>query len=525
MAKALGKDPTQNLFAVLLQQEAYDVDPKKLSKNVKKNAPTAVDKSAVVESAPASAPSHPPTPAEQAQARKQKEEEKKAIAAAQAAAQAEKQKAKAEAEAQGGKNQVKMSREQWELQNKQQKKQGNANENQQDNKQNQGQQNNNDGFQQVRSQNQGQRRDYQQGHGFQQGQDGGRRGGKEGGERSGRQGRGDGGRDGGRGGGRGGRGGGRRGGRSGDQPPRFDQNKNREFNQRGQNLTGEQRQRGREHDRKSGKFVKNFSNNNVSDFPKVEQEPADWNQQLESAPPTDTGESWTGTEAETANAVSAEWEDVNQATGETTPSATATKEGGKPAEATPAKVPEPETKSYEDYLKDQEKKRSELQELLEKKEISGFTTRQIVIDKNETGRYVDAHRETDQKPKEEKVKKVKEPKEEKVKKAKIVPLHELGFKMEQQGGYNRRRYNDVRDSQEGGSGEGGENQAGEQQQPQGGENRGRGRGRRGGRGGGAGGGRNARSGRQSNRGAFNNNRGNGGNVLPSQPEDWPALVH
>jgi len=36
MAKAIGKDPTQNLFAVLLQQESFDVDPKKLSKNPKK---------------------------------------------------------------------------------------------------------------------------------------------------------------------------------------------------------------------------------------------------------------------------------------------------------------------------------------------------------------------------------------------------------------------------------------------------------------------------------------------------------
>jgi len=143
----------------------------------------------------------------------------------------------------------------------------------------------------------------------------------------------------------------------------------------------------------------------------------------------------------------------------------------------------------------------------------------LVVDKSETGRYVDAHRETE-KPKEEKVKKVKEPKEKKEKTAKVVPLHELGFKMEQPGGgYNRRRgYNDARE--EGGSGEGGENQV---EHAQGGENRGRGRGRRGGRGGGEGRGRNARSGRQSNR-TFNN-RGNGGNVLPSQPEDWPALVH
>jgi len=273
-------------------------------------------------------------------------------------------------------------------------------------------------------------------------------------------------------------------------------------------------------------MLKNFSNNNVSEFPKIEQEPAEW---LESAPPAENADgttSWTDNAAETANAVSAEWEDVNQATSETAPSAPSSKEGGKPTgEGTAAKIIEPETKSYEDYLKEQEKKRTELKELLANKQISAPTTRQVVIDKSETGRYVDAQKEAD-KPKEEKVKKVKEPKEggEKKKSApKQVPLHEI-FKIEQPSGYNRRRnYNEFRDSQEGGAGEG-ENQGNDQ----GGENRGRGRGRRGGRGGGERGGRNARSGRQSNR-AFNNNnnnnRGNGGNVLPSQPEDWPALVH
>jgi hypothetical protein len=456
------------------------------------------------------------------------------------------------------------------LQNKQQKKQGN--ENQPDNKQNQGQQNNNDAAWQPARQNQGQK--YQQGdrqqgdrqqgdrqqgdrqqgekqQGYQQGdrQDGGgRRGGREGGGRGGRFGR-DGrdGREGGREGGRreGGRfgRGGRRGGLGRDgQPYRFDENKNREYNQRGQNLTGDQRPRGREHDRKSGKFVKNFSNNNVSDFPKVEQEPADWN--LESAPPVDNGgegtSTWTGGNDTETTDTQAGWDDVNQATGDATPSATATKEekGGKPAvEGAVAKVPEPETKSYEDYLKEQVKKRTELQELLANKQISAPTPRQVVVDKTETGRYVDAPgKDTEQKPKEEKVKKVqKEPKEGK-KEKKIIPQNELGFKIEQQGGggYNRRRgYNE---QQEGGSGAGeGENQGNEQSQGERTENRGgrRGGGRRGGRGrrGDGEGVRNARSGRQSNR-AYNNNnnnnnRGNGGNnvnVLPSQPEDWPALV-
>jgi len=116
--------------------------------------------------------------------------------------------------------------------------------------------------------------------------------------------------------------------------------------------------------------------------------------------------------------------------------------------------------------------------------------------------------------------------------AKVIPLADTCFKMEPHKDPFRRRerYNNndnIRDSQEGGSGDAGEN-PGNEQSNQGGENRGRGRGRRGGRsGGGTGGGnRNARPGRQSNR-AFNNNRGNGGNVLPSQAnaEDWPALVH
>jgi len=279
----------------------------------------------------------------------------------------------------------------------------------------------------------------------------------------------------------------------------------------------------------------------------VEQEPENWN--LESAPPTDTGETWTGTEAENAQTTEVHWDEVNQGTSEATPTATATKEGGKPAtaEGTAAKEPELPTKSYEEYLKDQEDKRKELQELLEKRKVSAPTTRQLKVDKSETGRYVDVKKEAVEKPQEEKVKKepVKDEKKEK-KAAKVIPLADTCFKMEPHKDPFRRRergerYNNdnIRDSQEGGSGEGGENQ-GNEQTNQGGENRGRGRGRRGGRsGGGTGGGnRNTRPRRQSNR-AFNNNnnnnrgnnnnnnRGNGGNVLPSQAnaDDWPALVH
>jgi hypothetical protein len=137
----------------------------------------------------------------------------------------------------------------------------------------------------------------------------------------------------------------------------------------------------------------------------VEQEPENWN--TESAPPTDTGETWTGPEAENAPTTEVQWDEVNQGTSEATPTATATKEGGKPAtEGTAAKEPELPTKSYEEYLKDQEDKRKELQELLEKRKVSSPTTRQLKVDKSETGRYVDVKKEVPaEKPQEEKVKK------------------------------------------------------------------------------------------------------------------------
>jgi len=344
MAKATGKDPTKNTYALLLDAHELEESPSKS----KKAGEAPQDRP----------PGYIPTPAEKEQERKKKEEEQKKIVAE----KEKKKKEKAETETTKSKTSEKMSREQWEQQNKQKKLQQASNPAQP------GQ--SDDGWSRPKQQQQ-----QQQGVQVQSGQDsnrGGRRGGRFGG-RGGREGdgqnagyqnqgqqggRGGDGRRGGRGGrgGEGRRGGGRRGGPGrnfeGADAARLEENKNRDVNQRGQDLTGERPPRKRPFDRKSGRFVKDFSNNNVGDFPKVEQETQDWT--TNAAPPPETEvagpEGWgENDEAPTTDPTA----EVDKATTEATPD-TAAPDQEKPKEN---QLP---TKGYDEFLAEREKKKSRI---------------------------------------------------------------------------------------------------------------------------------------------------------------------
>jgi len=117
MAKATtGKDPTKNMYSLLLQQEAMEsLEEDTLKSKSKKNAPTdaAVTAASGSETKPVG---YIPTPAE----RQKKEEEKKIQAEKEK--KEKQQKAEAEAAAAAAKPKPeKMSREQWDLQNKKNK--------------------------------------------------------------------------------------------------------------------------------------------------------------------------------------------------------------------------------------------------------------------------------------------------------------------------------------------------------------------------------------------------------------------
>jgi len=216
MAKTLGRDPTANAFALLVD-ESVSFDTSKPEKK-KKQKPQAAEPAVI------------PTPAAKAQARKAKEEEDKAKKAAEVE-QGGGGIEESTGEDQQNRPPPKLNRTEWE----QQKRKGKPKEGSEGADQANGPRN-------LPPRQQGQ-----------------------GGERGGRRG-GGGGRDGGGGGERGGRGRGRGRGREGGgdswNTQRLDENRNWDVYQRGQNLSeGKQAPRGREFDRKSGMKTSRFPQN------------------------------------------------------------------------------------------------------------------------------------------------------------------------------------------------------------------------------------------------------------------------
>jgi len=312
MAKAFGKDPTANLFTLLPPDEG-DV-PSKIEKKKpvdKSKKNTETEKVAVKPSTNVAL-----TPAAKAAARKAKEAKDKEVKIA-------------PPEKKDDKQPVKLNREQWEQQIKRtHRKKDNGGE--VTNTVNQ-----NDAPQQVEF------------------------GGRGGPGPDGRRGRGRGGRDGRRG----------RGGRS-----RVEENKNREFNQRGQNLSeGKQGPRGREYDRRSGMKTSKFPptkrrgggqrnwgenptafNNNNNNNPNWEVEE---NTETTNENPAVTGESNAPVEA----VVEGSWgdDDQNKETTTTTSAPTTEESDQQPSAETDEKL-KVTNKGLDDFLKEQSEKQAEL---------------------------------------------------------------------------------------------------------------------------------------------------------------------
>jgi len=249
------------------------------------------------------------------------------------------------------------------------------------------------GFQPARTKQSQQPQQFQNSEGFQTrgGRSGRGRGGRNFGGREGENqaqdqnqyqgGRGGEGRRGGRG-PRRGRGGGRFGNRNTEEQPRFTENQNREFNQRGEDLTGEKKTRKRQPygDKKSGGFVKEFSNNNVgTNFPKVEQEaPAEW---TSTAPDLldASAEGWgDNAPAETTTDANAQWDAINQETNQNVPKAPPVSQ---------KKPTEPPTKTLDDFRMEQEQNKEKLDALFKKNSVIAPVPR--TIEKDESGRYFD----------------------------------------------------------------------------------------------------------------------------------------
>jgi len=386
-----------------------------------------------------------PTPAE----RQKKEEEKKIQAEKEK--KEKQQKAEAEAAAAAAKPKPeKMSREQWDLQNKKNKlAQLNAASNPpappqpgQDNKANAGFQPARPPKQQyqqyqplTQSSQPGQQQQQQQQGEYRGGRRGGGRGrgggryaevgtteggqnqaagrGGAGGEGGGRRG-GRGGEGGRRGGGRGRRGGGR-GGANLDEAQRFEENKNRDVNQRGEDLTNPPPPRKRQYgDRKSGGHVTNYGNKNVGNFTNIEEQNADWANTA--APPEAEKETTVGWGEENATEQIGSFDDVDKATTDAAPVAAPEKEKEKEKD----KEEELPTKGLEEFLAEQNKRIEALAALLAQrnKETPSKAPGPRTIAQDESGgRYVEVHRLTNQLPKKPKPEKpaaeVAEPKAKK----------------------------------------------------------------------------------------------------------------
>jgi len=257
-------------------------------------------------------------------------------------------------------------------------------------------------------------------------------------------------------------------------------------------------------DKKSGGFIKEFSNNNVgTNFPKIEQEaPAEWT----STAPTDQLDASTGwgdnAPTETTTDTNVDWDTINQETSQNVPKAPQVSQNKKPIV--------PQTKTLDDYLTEQKHKQEKLADLLEKNSVTAPVPR--TIEKDESGgRYFDSQKQSTS------INKKKDDPKAKVKTTKPTPqqphLESLIFKFEP----HRRFFQD-------------DNPALTQDEPTaGGENfpRGTRKGRGGqGRGNvGRTGGRFASNYTPGGRANVGNevNAGNEGNTLP-KPDEWPDLV-
>jgi len=158
-------------------------------------------------------------------------------------------------------------------------------------------------------------------------------------------------------------------------------------NQRGEDLTGDRgTPRKRTHDRRSGRYVKDFSNNNVGEFPTtIEQTNPEWT----SSAPADasgTAEGWgdapPATSEQPVEDPADPWDTINSNTTQATP--TLTESSNPPYQKKPVEI----TKGLDEYFIDQKKKSDELAALLASKEIAAPSPR--TVDKDETGgRYVE----------------------------------------------------------------------------------------------------------------------------------------
>jgi len=197
--------------------------------------------------------------------------------------------------------------------------------------------------------------------------------------------------------GRGGRGrGGRRYNRNfeGEQQGALEENTNREYNQRGEDLTGERPPRKRQFDRRSGRPITKYGDNNVGDFPTAEEQGSEWTSAAPPQQPNEIAEGWgdntTATTAAPESDLAASWDAIDQSTSQAAPSQPVTTESGvweKP------KPKEPPTKGLDDYLVEQKKKSEELAALLASHNVA---TSPRTIEKDESGgRYVEAQRNLD----------------------------------------------------------------------------------------------------------------------------------
>jgi len=391
--KTLGKDPTANQFALLFN----DPNTKPAAKPKKVTAPAAAASQADAKTKPATGanPVNNTNPPGAAKAPKKKKEgdDKKAANPNAPANNANPQNVADDTKGSA----PKLSREQWEIQKKNAKKQKDVNP-------------------PVLAESTSSDLNVQQAFdnipsdGFvpaKQGNTGGRFQGQ--GER-GRGNRGDRGRFG----PRGGRGGGR--GRGGEgRSPRLDENRNRDTNFRGQNISGDRPYRGREFDKHSGMKTTRQPNSKrqgggqynyggpKEEFPIINE--TSWEPENQAAPADVADSKWEEIAPAQPAPLAGEqgWEETNQATSESHEATV----------AVVAKPPETPQKSYTQFMKEQEEKKVALQALLGNKSVAPRT---VVADQTEAGRYVEPEKVSEKKKDEIKVKKpkTKEVKEKKV---------------------------------------------------------------------------------------------------------------